>query len=552
MPSEPVTVLNPVLPGSHPDPCVLRVGGDFYLATSTFEWYPGVRLHHSTDLARWRPLGGALPGPPWLDLAGRPDSGGVWAPDLSHADGLFHLVYSNVTSYAGGFTDSPNLLVTAPTIHGPWSDPVPLHARGFDAALLHDGDESWLVSLAHDWRPGHGGSSGLEAVRYDRRARTLAGPPVRIALPEGEHWVEGPRIRRIGSWYYLLTADGGTGYGHRVTAARSRNLAGPYERDPEGPLITAHDRPDLPLQKAGHGCLVDTPAGETYLAYLVARPLGRRGPCVLGRETALAPVTWTAQGWPRVPGGRPETRIPAPAVLRAAGEAGGGAPVPDVHGEGTDHFDGAVLGPHWSTLRRPATRDWVTTAARRSHLRVRGGRSPQSLVGTSLVARRVSSPHCSFETTMEYRPADTRHLAGLTAYYNTRNWFFAYRSADDAGRQVLGVAACDRGRVTLEGAEVLAPGTGGRTRLGVDVDGPRLRFRRDIGGRWNPLGPWLDATVLSDEHAEEIEDGGLRTMGFTGAFVGLWVWDLGGQGLHADFDEATYRLRPPARPDGER
>ncbi|MEE2047688.1 family 43 glycosylhydrolase, partial [Nocardiopsis tropica] len=83
MPSEPVTVLNPVLPGSHPDPCVLRVGGDFYLATSTFEWYPGVRLHHSTDLARWRPLGGALPGPPWLDLAGRPDSGGVWAPDLS-------------------------------------------------------------------------------------------------------------------------------------------------------------------------------------------------------------------------------------------------------------------------------------------------------------------------------------------------------------------------------------------------------------------------------------------------------------------------------------
>ncbi|MFJ9554278.1 family 43 glycosylhydrolase [Nocardiopsis sp. NPDC101807] len=552
MPSEPVPVLNPILPGSHPDPCVLRVGGDFYLATSTFEWYPGVRLHHSTDLARWRPLGGALPGPPWLDLAGRPDSGGVWAPDLSHADGLFHLVYSNVTSYAGGFTDSPNLLVTAPTIHGPWSDPVPLHARGFDAALLHDGDESWLVSLAHDWRPGHGGSSGLEAVRYDRRARTLVGAPVRISLPEGEGWVEGPRIRRIGSWYYLLTADGGTGYEHRVTAARSRNLSGPYERDPGGPLITSRDRPDLPLQKAGHGCLVDTPGGETYLAYLVARPLGRRGPCVLGRETALAPVTWTPQGWPRVPGGRPEPRIPAPVVPGAAGAGGGGDPAPDVHGEGTDHFDGAVLGPHWSTLRRPATRDWVTTAARRSHLRVRGGRSPQSLVDTSLVARRVSSPHCSFETTVEYRPSDTRHLAGLTAYYNTRNWFFAYRSTDDAGRQVLGVAACDRGRVTLEGTEVLAPGTGGRTRLGVDVDGPRLRFRRDVGGGWDPLGPWLDATVLSDEHAEEIEDGGLRTMGFTGAFVGLWVWDLGGQGLHADFDEATYRLRPPARPDGGR
>ena len=357
----------------------------------------------------------------------------------------------------------------------------------------------------------------------------------------------GPRIRRVGSWYYLLTADGGTGYEHRVAVARSRTLTGPYERDPDGPLITSRDRPDAPLQKAGHGCLVDTPGGETYLAYLVARPLGRRGPCVLGRETALAPVTWTARGWPRVPGGRPEQRVPAPGRGSPTSTAGSGAddPSTDVHGEGTDHFDGPVLGPHWSTLRRPATGDWVTTAARRSHLRVRGGNSPQSLVGASLVARRVSSPHCSFEATMRYRPTDTRHLAGITAYYNTRNWFFLYRSVDDTGRPVLGLAACDRGEVTLERTEALVADAGERVRLGVDVDGARVCFRRDTGEGWAPLGPTLDAAVLSDEHAEEIEDGRLRTMGFTGAFVGLWVWDLSGRGLHADFDEATYRLRSP-------
>lgn len=163
-------IRNPVLPGSHPDPSVLRVGPDHYLATSTFEWYPGVRVHHSTDLVNWRPLGGILDSVPLLDLAGRPDSAGVWAPNLSHADGLFHLVYSNVSTYEGGFTDCPNYVVTAPSIKGPWSQPVLLHSRGFDASLFHDGPESWLLNMVHDWRPGHG-------VRPGWRLRSTTGPP---------------------------------------------------------------------------------------------------------------------------------------------------------------------------------------------------------------------------------------------------------------------------------------------------------------------------------------------------------------------------------------
>lgn len=202
-------IRNPVLPGSHPDPSLLRVGQDFYLATSTFEWYPGVRLHTSQDLTHWRPLGGALDSEALLDLTGCPDSGGVWAPNLSHADGLFHLVYSNVSTYAGGFTDCPNYLVTAPSIEGPWSEPVLLHSRGFDASLFHDGPDSWLLNLVHDWRPGHGGSAGLEATRYDRTARGLVGEPVPIALGPQAGWIEGPNLYRRGPWYYLLTADGG-------------------------------------------------------------------------------------------------------------------------------------------------------------------------------------------------------------------------------------------------------------------------------------------------------------------------------------------------------
>ncbi|MFC7259940.1 family 43 glycosylhydrolase [Streptomyces lutosisoli] len=548
-------IRNPVLPGSHPDPSLLRVGPDFYLATSTFEWYPGVRLHTSQDLTDWRPLGGALDSEALLDLTGCPDSGGVWAPNLSHADGLFHLVYSNVSTYAGGFTDCPNYLVTAPSIEGPWSEPVLLHSRGFDASLFHDGPDSWLLNLVHDWRPGHGGSAGLEATRYDRTARRLVGEPVPIALGPQAGWIEGPNLYRRGPWYYLLTADGGTGYLHQVTVSRSRSLAGPYERDPHGPLLTARDHPELPLQKAGHGSLVHTGSGQWYLAYLAARPVGTHGPCVLGRETALAPVTWTAGEWPHVETGLPQLLVPAPDAApasesaspddRGQDEPAGDEPAGDERGgdeqeRGADDFAHSELAPHWSTLRRPATPDWLSLTERPSHLRVRGGRSPQSLIDPSLVARRVTAARCSFEATMEYRPRGFQHLAGITAYYNTRNWYYLYVTADDDGSAVVRLAARDRGRTTVDTTHQAALGDLARLHLGLDLDGPALRFRLDTGAGWQSFGPALDATVLSDEHAEEFDGDQIRSLGFTGAFVGLWVWDLNGHGHHADFDRATY------------
>lgn len=503
-----------MLPGFHPDPSILRVGPDYFIATSTFEWYPGVRVHRSRDLAHWQALDGILDETRLLDLSGCPDSGGVWAPNLSYADGLFHLVYSNVSTYAGGFTDSPNYVITAPSIDGPWSDPVLLHAKGFDASLCHDGDESWLINLVHDWRPDHGGSAGLEAIRYDRATRRLVGDPVRIELPPGGGWIEGPNLYRRGDWYYLITADGGTGYEHQVTVSRSRNLAGPYERDPAGPLVTAKHRPDWPLQKAGHGSLVESADGEWYLAYLVARPHGVHGPCILGRETAIAAVQW-ADGWPVVPGGLPALEVPG---VAGAEEADAGSP-----------------GPQWSTLRRPATSDWVSRVGR--SMRIAGGRSPQSLVGPSLVACRVTAASCTFEAVVDFQPRGFQHLAGITAYYNTRNWHYLFVTMDDRGERVLRAVTCDRGVLTAHPASF---GVGRGLRLGVTIDGGRLAFRYDVGSGWRSAVEGLDATILSDEHAIELENGQVRALGFTGAFVGLWVWDLTGHGHYADFTDAVY------------
>ncbi|MDY7091242.1 MAG: glycoside hydrolase family 43 protein, partial [Actinomycetota bacterium] len=299
-------IRNPVLPGFHPDPSIVRVGSDYYVATSTFEWYPGVRVHHSTDLVHWQPLGGALTERRLLDLSGAADSCGVWAPNLTYANGLFHLLYTDVATFAGGYWDPQNYLVTAPEITGPWSDPVVLHGRGFDSSLFHDEDgATWMLSMRADWRPGRNRFAGIEIQRYDPAERRLVGPARLIFEGTDAGLTEAPNIYRKDGWYYLVTAEGGTSWTHQVTVARSRELFGPYEVDPGGPLLTSTGHPELALQKAGHGSLVQTPAGEWYLAHLVARPYAPSGRCVLGREAALQRVQWATDAWPSIHDGVP-------------------------------------------------------------------------------------------------------------------------------------------------------------------------------------------------------------------------------------------------------
>jgi xylan 1,4-beta-xylosidase len=526
---------NPVLPGFHPDPSILRVGTDYYLATSTFEWFPAVRLHHSTDLVHWQPLPGMLNEKRLLDLTGAGDSCGVWAPSLSYAHGLFHLVYTDVATFNGGFWDPQNYLVTSPSPTGPWSDPVRLHARGFDASFFHDDDgTTWMLSMIADWRPGRDRFAGISIQQYDRAAARLVGPEHRIFDGTEARVTEGPNLYRKDGWYYLVTAEGGTSWAHQITVARSRELLGPYEADPAGPLLTSAGRPELTLQKAGHGSLVSTPAGEWYLAHLTGRPYTPLGRCVLGRETALQEVFWTGDEWPRIRGGVPADTVPAPA----------GVTVLPADDRETDDFDAPELGVNWSTLRRPATPDWVDLTSRPSFLRLHGGQSPMALQRPSLVARRVTHQQSTLETILEFTPRNYRQLAGITGYYNTKNWYYLHVTADDAGAPVLDVLACDTGKVRAVPDARIGLGDVRRVGLRVTFDGPELRFaytlEPDAGTGWQEIGPAFDATTLSDEYAARVVDGEPAAWGFTGAFAGLWAQDLGAEGGYADFDRATY------------
>jgi xylan 1,4-beta-xylosidase len=539
------TIHNPVLPGFHPDPSILRVGADYYIATSTFEWFPAVRLHHSTDLVSWTPMHGALTEKRLLDLTGAGDSCGVWAPNLTYADGLYHLVYTDVATFVSGYWDPQNYVVTAADPAGPWSDPVVLHGRGFDASFFHDDDgATWMLSMVADWRPERNRFAGISIQQYDRESRRLTGPEHMIFKGTAAEVTEGPNLYRINGWYYLVTAEGGTSWEHQVTVARSRDLLGPYEPDPAGAMITSLGRPDLTLQKAGHGSLVETPDGEWFLAHLAGRPYTPLGRCVLGRETAIQRVTWSEDGWPRVQDAIPHDEVPGPGAPLSAAPFSAPFSAPVAPTEEADAFDEPALGPNWSTLRRPATPDWADLTARPGFLRIHGGQSAASRQRPSLVARRVTAFRCELETVVEFNPRNYRQLAGLTAYYNSRNWYYLYVTADDDGRPLLDLLACDNGRVsTVPG--VRRPLTGG---LGVGLrarfDGPSLTFAwagRPGEGPWQDAGPTLDATTLSDEYAANVVAGEPEAWGFTGAFLGLWVQDLGAENAHADFTGATYR-----------
>jgi xylan 1,4-beta-xylosidase len=532
-------IRNPILPGFNPDPSICRVGSDYYIATSTFEWYPGVQIHHSTDLVNWRLVKRPLERASQLDMRGNPDSGGIWAPCLSHADGLFWLVYTDVKRLDGNFKDGHNYIVTAPSIEGPWSDPVYVNSSGFDPSLFHDDDgRKWFLNML--WNhvshgvggsPKHPSFAGILLQEYDARAEKLVGPAKNIFAGSPHGLVEGPHLFKRNGWYYLTTAEGGTGYDHAVTMARSRAIDGPYELHPDIHLITSKDAPQAALQRAGHGQMVETPGGEVYHTHLCARPLSglRRSP--MGRETAIQKCVWTEDGWLRLEHGSPvpEVKVPAPAGSHAVA-----APRPRMRYE----FDGDALPLDFQWLRTPFAQRIFSLTERPGHLRLFGRESIGSFFEQSLVARRQEHFAFRARASLDFEPASFQQAAGLVLYYNRHKFHFLAISHDARRGRVLTVMSClgdwQDGRLSFPLAEPVALPAEGAVRLSAEIDHARLIFAYDAGDGWRKLAPDLDASLVSDE-AGRGEHGS-----FTGAFIGMMAFDTSGAGLPADFDWFEY------------
>lgn len=526
-------IRNPILPGFNPDPSILRVEDDYYIATSTFEWFPGVQIHHSKDLRHWRLINRPLTRASQLDMRGDPDSCGVWAPCLTHANGLFWLIYTDVKRYGrttiGGASgaslrDFHNFLVTSPTIEGPWSDPTPINSSGFDPSLFHDDDgRKYVLNMLWDHRPGANRFAGIVMQEYDHTQRTLLGERRVIFAGTSAGLTEAPHLYKRGGFYHLITAEGGTGWGHAVTMARAKTIWGTYDLHPDTHILTARDRPDAPLQRAGHGSLVETKGGETYMAYLCGRPLRNRGRCVLGRETALQKMRWREDGWLATDSGDPLPALETPAPALPTHTF---APAPS-----RTTFDAELLPSAFQWLRTPYAEDIFSLAARPGRLRLIGRESIGSLFRQALVARRQEHFCFSARTRMEFTPQHFQQAAGLVCYYGHSKFHYLHVTHDDAVGVHLRVMSALPDSTTSDAFTPPIPlPPHDAIELRVEVDEERMRFAFKCNSQdWHVLPQSFDASILSDEATAP------GAPNFTGAFVGMACQDMSGAGLHADF-----------------
>jgi len=535
---------NPILPGFNPDPSIVAVGDDFYIATSTFEWYPGVQIHHSKDLVNWRLVARPLNRATLLDMRGEPDSCGIWAPCLSYSNGLFHLIYTDVKRFDGNFKDSHNYLTTCATVEGEWNDPVYMNSSGFDPSLFHDDDgKKWFLNMLWDHRHNNNRFGGIFLQEFCPVQQKLVGEVNNIFKGSSLGSTEAPHLYKRNGYYYLLTAEGGTFYNHAMTVARSKNIDGPYVCDPQGYLLTTKDNPDLPLQRNGHGDLVDTPDGGSYLVHLCGRPLSGERRCPLGRETSLQKTQWSEDGWVRLVGatgdGLPAIEVEAPDLSAH--------PWPQVSER--CHFDNDKLPIDFQWLRTPHPERLMSLRARTGHLRLIGRESIGSLYEHSLIARRQQAFVFRAQTSLDFQPSNFQQSAGLVCYYNSHKFHYCYISVDDEGKRYVDIMSClgdpsliltyplREGQLTATSSnEHFSLPTGGNIFLKAEVAHHSLMFYFSIDEKtWTQLPINLDYSVISDEAGE---GGGAN---FTGAFVGMCCQDISGQECVADFDYFDYQ-----------
>ncbi len=517
-------IKNPILPGFNPDPCICRRGDDYYLAVSTFEWFPGIPVYHSKDLKNWELYTHVLTDDEEVDLKKLPSAKGIWAPCLTYCEeeDLFYVVYGVMNSMNARYFDVDNYVITARDIRGPWSRPVYIHSSGFDASMFHDSDgRKYVVSLEWETREGYEKPGAICMVEYDPAAQAIVGYPKKM-------WRGG-------------TDRGCTGYNHCVTMGRSAQVWGPYEKDPKNPIVTSvpgesyerHDpdhlkpryyNPESILQKSGHGSYVELPNKEVYLVHLSARPFVPELRCTLGRETAIQKMMWTEDGWLRMADGSnlakaevPETSLPEVPVSE----------IPDF-----DDFDGEELGNYYYAPRMMPQR-FADVSARPGYVRIRGQESRTSLNKVSILARKLTSVYARITAKMEFTPEVHQHSAGLILYYDNMNYINLRKYySETLGQSALSVICLENGEKT-EFLNTRIPVEDKPVYLRLYIEGRNSWFEWSYDNeKYEKIGRVFDTTKFSDEYCRYGE--------FTGTMVGLTCADRVKHEHYADFDFFEY------------
>ncbi len=503
---------NPILAGFKPDPSIARAGDDYYVVTSSFAYFPGLPIFHSTDLVNWEQVGSVVTRPSQLDYSGLGISRGIFAPTIRYHEGTFYVITTMVDGEG-------NVLFTAPSPSGPWSDPIPLDIGGIDPSMFFDDDGTVYVThnAGPPSEPDYDGHRALWIQEYDPEAQELVGPHDLLVdkgtNPEEEPiWIEAPHIFKVDGTYYLIAAEGGTGPNHSEVVFRSDSVRGPYEPYDGNPILTQRhldsNRPN-PVETAGHADFVEMPNGEWWSVFLATRPYGD-GFYNTGRETFLLPVQWTDDGWPVIL----ERSKTVPFVHDAPDLPQSEPPSIPSTGNFTvrDDFEADSLAPYWNFIRAPQEtwhelEDGTLTIEPRSA-------SIGSLDQPSFVGRRQQHTTATATTAMRYVPGESGEKAGLAAFQN-REYYYLLSVTRDESQPVVQLEKAAGGDASVIASSPVDISEDDLIRLRIEADGGDYDFSYSApSGEWSMLKENADGTILSTQEAG----------GFVGAYFGMYAF----------------------------
>jgi alpha-N-arabinofuranosidase len=513
--TEPGDFYTTILPGWYSDPSVCTNGeGDYFLATSTFSYYPGVPLFHSTDLVHWQQIGNILNRPSQLPLEGQHVSGGIYAPSLAYnpQNKTYYMVTTNV--------GSGNFFVKTQNPYGDWSEPIPLpEVGGIDPSFFFDEDgRAYIVNndVAPDNRPEYDGHRTIRVQEFDVAGDSTIGPR-KILVNKGVHpeqhpiWIEGPHLYKINGSYFLMAAEGGTGDGHSEVIFRSDSPMGPFVPWKNNPILTQRNlnpaRPDA-VTCAGHADLIQTKEGDWWAFFLGCRPIDGKFEN-LGRETFLRPVRWSADGFPYITQGKESI----PVVSNRPGVSLD-TPAISTFGNFREEisFNDTVLPLSWMTLRGPATEHYSLTRYP-GYLALRCDTAKASSKGVpALVCRRMQHHYFTAETKLLFSGKDQRAEAGVLLFKDeTHHYFFCIGHADR--RKALKLWKMEEGQQTELASQPIS-GDAEWVQLRVVSRGTHYDFYYAMkDNRWKLLAEGVDASFLSTANAG----------GFTGTVIALYA-----------------------------
>ena len=538
---------NPIIPGMAPDPSIIRVGGDYYIATSTFHWTPGVQIYHSKDLVNWEWLTAVLTRDE-VELCGTNTPAGIWAPHLSYdaETRKFWLVFCHMQNMAGREFNAETFVMCADKITGEWSKPIYLTSIGFDPALYHENGRHYLAILEWETRSGYQAPGTLVIAEVDLKTGSIIGKWHRVTNGfTTRGCVEAPQLYKHDGYYYLIAASGGTGYAHGIEMGRSKEIFGSYEPNPTGePIITSSPRhlfslgdpdaghfemynPKSTMQKAGHGSLVETPDGEWYIAHLMSRPLPNTTVNPLGRETSLQQVYWNKSGWLELTDGSNLAKMetPAPKVAESVEKKN--------HTWDIDFdFSSADSLQQFMTPYHQKNSSWVNI--KDGHLELCGRNSFFSQNNPSILATRATSFKYSIQTKFSFKPEHFSQTAGLGLYYDSNNWLYAHVILNDKEEHLtFSILQAKLGqRISYDFDVVKILDAPIEIKIEYDFGKAEIFYRAENASEWLRAADKIDVRYLSDEgvNGEPGEIGG-----FTGLFNFIGSVDAYQHNSHADF-----------------